>query len=95
MHSSGDLMLVLKLLDVRTSTMDIAVKHTVFIIKITTYMTDPLPPKIMVDNKRQTVMPISNKKEQNCPKNVIAFVLFLFRITAGSRRRASLSLLSC
>ena len=94
-HLSGNLILALKRLDVRTSTIDIAVKRAVFILKITTNMPDPFPPKITVDNKRQMVMTISNKKEQNCPKNVIAFVLFLFRITAGSRSRAIFTLLSC
>ena len=89
--------LVLSVRDVRTSTTDIATKMIFFWKKTTT----KIPPLKMgpysASSITRNVKVNSKAKEQNWPKNVTAFLLFLFLMTDGSRicrRRALLSWLN-
>ena len=54
--------------------------------------TDSFPTIIASVNNIQILT--SKRNEQNCPKKVIAFVLFLFLITCGSNKARNFSLLS-
>ena len=54
--------------------------------------TDPFPTIMASVNNIQVLT--SKTNEQNCPKKVIAFVLFLFLITCGPNRARNFSLLS-
>ena len=54
--------------------------------------TDPFPTIMASVNSIQILT--SKRNEQNCPKKVIAFRLFLFLITCGSNKARTFSLLS-
>ena len=80
-------------LEVITSIIVMQVKNIVLKIENSTNKsTDSFPTSIANMNIIQALS--SKRNEQNCPKNVIALVLFLFLITWGSNRARSLSVLS-
>ncbi len=101
----GILIRGLKLLDVRTSTIEIAVKLAVLRLKnriliINIGLETVTWAKSFESSTAKAIIPNklilnSKTKEQNWPKNVIAFFLFLFRTTVGSKRRFKRSLLLC
>ena len=81
-------------LEVITSIMVIQVNDMV--LKIETAANKPTEyfPPISMANMNSIQILTSKRNEQNCPKKVMAFVLFLCLITVGSNSRRSLSLLS-
>ena len=80
-------------LEVMISIIVMQVKDTVLKIEnIANKSTGPFPTSIANVNIIQALS--SKRNEQNCPKNVIALVLFLFLITCGSNRARSISVLS-
>ena len=79
--------------EVITSIIVMQVKDIVLKIENTANKTtDTFPTSIANVNNIQILT--SKRNEQNCPKKVIALVLFLFLITLGSNRARSLSVLS-
>ena len=81
-------------LEVITSIIAIKVNDIVFKIEeAANKPTECFPPISMVNMNSIQIL-TSKRNEQNCPKKVIAFVLFLYLITFGASSRRNLSLLS-
>ena len=80
-------------LEVTVSIIVMQVKDIVLKIEnIANKSTDSLPTIMASVNNIQVLT--SKTNEQNCPKKVIAFVLFLFLITCGSNKARNFWLLS-